>query len=147
MVKYSETLPRDGGGQKTTAVPRREARDSVWVTPVTDSDVKATLESLKQEIVLLKQDLNDISTGASTVSTKETRKAKEPFSGSETKTHTFTEAMTGFVVVNDGSEELTFAINGELYTVRGGEVFEEYFEPFTEVLITTTVPYRAYGRK
>lgn len=71
--------------------------------------------------------------------------AKEPFSGSTNVTHTFTQSMNGFVISNDGAADLTFTIAGDTYTVKGGEVFKERFAPFTQVIITTTVAYRAYG--
>jgi len=72
--------------------------------------------------------------------------AKEPFSGSVNKDHTFTKAMTGFVISNDGASNLTFTINSYTFTLKPGEIFDECFEPFTQVSITTSVAYRAWGR-
>lgn len=71
--------------------------------------------------------------------------AKEPFSGAVDKTHTFTQSMNGFAIKNDGASSLTFTIAGDTYTVKANEMFTEKFEPFTDVTITTTVAYRAYG--
>ncbi|WP_244944390.1 hypothetical protein, partial [Brevibacillus brevis] len=72
--------------------------------------------------------------------------AKEPFSGATDTTQIFTEPMYGFVIKNDGTNDLTFTINNYTFTVKEGEVFEEYFEPFTQVIIKTTSPFRAYGK-
>lgn len=71
--------------------------------------------------------------------------AKEPFSGSANVTHTFTQPMNGFVISNDGTADLTFTIGTDTYTVKQGEVFKERFTSFTQVIITTTMAYRAYG--
>ena len=72
-------------------------------------------------------------------------KAKEPFSGTTNFTKTFSKPMNGIVISNDGASDLTIAIGTDTYTVKAGEVFSEMFEPFTQVTVTTTVPYRAYG--
>lgn len=72
--------------------------------------------------------------------------AKEPFSGSANITKTFTQSMRGFVISNDGAADLTFTIGTATFTVKTGEVFSEYFSPFTQVTVTTTNAFRAYGR-
>lgn len=72
--------------------------------------------------------------------------AKYPFSGSADVTQPFPEEMKGIVISNDGDTDLTLEINNDVYIIKGGEVFEEYFEPFTEAIVTTTAPFRAYGR-
>ena len=72
--------------------------------------------------------------------------AAEPFSGSSNTTKTFSKTMNGFVIVNDGLSDLTFTIGTDTYTVKPGECFDDRFEPFTEVTITTTVAFRAFGR-
>jgi len=71
--------------------------------------------------------------------------AKEPFSGSTTATHTFTQPMNGFSISNDGLSSLTFTIGTDTYTVLAGEVLSLLFSPFTQVTVTTTVAYRAWG--
>jgi hypothetical protein len=72
-------------------------------------------------------------------------KAKEPFSGTSNFTKTFSKPMNGIVISNDGASDLTITIGTDIFTVKAGEVFSEMFEPFTQVIVTTTVPYRAYG--
>ena len=72
-------------------------------------------------------------------------KAKQPFSGNTNTTHTFTEPMRGLVIKNDGESDLTFDIDGEVFTVEPGETFREELEPFATVEITTSSPFRAYG--
>lgn len=70
---------------------------------------------------------------------------KESFSGSTNETKVFDETMYGFAISNDGATEITFTIGGETFTVKAGEVFEEHFPAFTEVIITANgEPYRAY---
>ena len=71
--------------------------------------------------------------------------AKEPFSGSSNKEHTFTQPMNGFSISNDGLSSLTFTIGTDTYTVLAGEVLSLLFSPFTQVTVTTTVAYRAWG--
>ena len=68
--------------------------------------------------------------------------AKQPFSGSTNQTITFASKMRGLVVSNDVLTDLSFTLNGATYTVKGGEVFEELFDPFTEVVITAQGEYR-----
>lgn len=72
--------------------------------------------------------------------------ASEPFNGSSDTTHTFTKPMNSFVISNDGTNDLAFTIGTDTYTVKGGEVFDERFASFTQVTISSTVPFRAYGR-
>ncbi|NOU68397.1 hypothetical protein GC096_30685 [Paenibacillus sp. LMG 31461] len=72
--------------------------------------------------------------------------AKEPFSGTTNMTKTFTTPMMGFVISNDGMADLSFSIETDMYKVKAGEVFEEYFKPFTVVSIVATGAFRAYGR-
>lgn len=69
----------------------------------------------------------------------------EPFSGSTTVTHTFAQIIYGFGITNDGSEDLTFAIGTDTYTVKPGEVWEYTLPGLTAVTITTTSAYRAWG--
>lgn len=71
--------------------------------------------------------------------------AKEPFSGSNNITYTFSTTMLGFAISNDGAADLAFKIGTDTFTVKSGEMFSEMFSPFTQVVITTTVPFRAYG--
>lgn len=73
--------------------------------------------------------------------------SRDPFDGSTTVTHEFPKTMTQFVINNDGDESLTFTINGETWTVLRGEQFDDRFDEFDEVTVTTTVPFRAYGRE
>lgn len=72
--------------------------------------------------------------------------AREPFSGSANVTHTFTQPMTGFVISNDGANDLTFTIGSYTFIVRSGEVYEDNFDPFTQVLVSATSAFRAYGK-
>lgn len=72
--------------------------------------------------------------------------AKEPFNGSANTTKTFAQSMRGFVISNDGASDLTFTIGTATFTVKAEEVFSESFASFTQVTVTTTVAFRAYGR-
>ncbi|WP_312117970.1 hypothetical protein [Brevibacillus reuszeri] len=72
--------------------------------------------------------------------------AKEPFNGASNTVQVFSEPMYGFVIINDGASELTFTINNDTFTVKEGEVFEEFFEPFKQVTIVASAPFRAYGK-
>lgn len=72
--------------------------------------------------------------------------AKEPFTGSTTVNHTFTQPMREFFISNDGESDLTITINNMSFTVYALSTFDEAFEPFTQVKITTAMPYQAWGR-
>lgn len=72
-------------------------------------------------------------------------KPQEPFSGSATVTHTFTKSMNGFGITNDGTGDLTFTIGSDTFTVKTNETWEYPVDVFTQVTITTTVAYRAWG--
>ncbi|TGE36897.1 hypothetical protein E4K67_17515 [Desulfosporosinus fructosivorans] len=81
------------------------------------------------------------------VNTKLTgRLVNEPFTGSTTVTHTFTKPMREFFISNDGDSNLTITINNMTFTVYPFTSFDEAFEPFTFVNITTEGPYQAWGR-
>ena len=98
------------------------------------------LESLDQVLT----QLQGTGTGSTPISIKG-RIPKQPFSGSTTVTHTFTQSMYGFGIANDGGSDLSFTIGADTFTVKSGEVWEYPMESFTQVTITTTVAYRAWG--
>ncbi|WP_054637187.1 hypothetical protein [Thalassobacillus sp. C254] len=58
---------------------------------------------------------------------------KDAFTGSEHVTKTFDSPMRGFVISNDGEENLFFTINNLEFEVKPREVFQSAFEPFTRV--------------
>jgi hypothetical protein len=72
--------------------------------------------------------------------------AQEPFSGTGTKTFSFTQEMDELVISNDGGTDLQVNVHGYKYLVRGGEIFQEQFAPFTEVTIGTKSSYRGYAK-
>ncbi len=69
--------------------------------------------------------------------------AKEAWEGNADETKTFESSRRGFNIVNDGDADLTFTINGTTRRVKASESYSGAFDPFTEVSIVTTVPYRA----
>lgn len=72
---------------------------------------------------------------------------KESFSGSSSIIKAFSEDMHGFVIANDGTGDITFVINEDAFVVKAGEVFEENFDAFNIVNITSNgVPFRAYSK-
>ena len=75
---------------------------------------------------------------------------KEPFSGSETVTHVFSQTMRGLMIKNDGEESLSFTIDdgpsaGDTREILPYEGWNFNLEPFTTVTITTNVAFRAEG--
>ena len=73
--------------------------------------------------------------------------ATEPFFGSSSITHTFTKTMYGFVISNDDDiSSLTFTIGTDTFTVLPRETWDYPVAPFTEVTVTTSIPFRAWGR-
>lgn len=73
------------------------------------------------------------------------KRISETFSDSGNKTHVFRMNMDGFTISNDGSNDLTFEILGQVITVKSGEVFEGDFPFFRTVVISGSTEYRAYG--
>jgi len=75
--------------------------------------------------------------------------AAEPFEGTGDLTKEFASEMIGLVISNDsepgkvGAASLTFTIHGQTRTVKAGEVWNSKFKPFKEVIIKSTVPWRA----
>lgn len=69
--------------------------------------------------------------------------AMESWEGSANITKTFDSIRYGFSVLNDGTTDFTFTINGQTRKVKPGEAYSALFEPFTTVTITATSAYRA----
>lgn len=76
--------------------------------------------------------------------TVEELKVKDVFRGNVTETKAYLSEMSFIGLVNDGTDELTIEVNGMSIPVLPKEPFEEFFDPFTTVTITTTGPYRAF---
>ena len=73
--------------------------------------------------------------------------ASDPFSGSSSMIKTFNKVMSGFVIMNDGANQLDFTINGQTFIVKPAESFQETFEGFTEIDINASSEFRAYCKR
>ena len=51
--------------------------------------------------------------------------------------------LDAFEIMNDGSADLTFTIQGNSFTVKSGETFYNEFNNFDSFSITATEPWRA----
>lgn len=71
---------------------------------------------------------------------------KDSFEGTISITKTYTSSMRGFSIQNDSTENITFTINGLTIKLKPTEGFEDYFEPFTSVQITSNGAFRAVVR-
>lgn len=71
---------------------------------------------------------------------------KDYFSGTSNTTRSGFGTGKSFAITNDGNADLTFTIDSLTITVRPGEVFDDKFNDFTSVTVTTTVPFRAIVR-
>lgn len=69
--------------------------------------------------------------------------AQESWEGSASITKTFPTNRYGFSIMNDGTADLTFTINGNTRTVKPGEGYNSLFAAFTSVIITASSAYRA----
>lgn len=69
--------------------------------------------------------------------------AQEAWEGSSNITKTFTSNRYGFSILNDGTADLTFTINGNTRRVKPGEGYNALFPAFTSVTITASSAYRA----
>lgn len=158
-TKFNLELPMDLRGQRTTSVPMANATNAEWVTAVHITNPQDIQTVINASALTLNfpdvQNVSDTNVLAklteieAKVDTLVNRRAKEPFGGSATMTKTFSSTMNGFVISNDGPSDgasLSFTVNGYTFTVAPGEVFDDSLEPFTNVQITTTVAFRAYGR-
>ena len=56
---------------------------------------------------------------------------------------TYPSARYGFSIINDGTADLTFTINGNTRTVKPGENYNALFDAFTSLSISATGAYRA----
>jgi hypothetical protein len=56
---------------------------------------------------------------------------------------TFPSNRFGFAIVNDGTADLTFTINGNTRKVKPGEAHDSLYEAFTSVTVNATSSYRA----
>lgn len=57
--------------------------------------------------------------------------------------NTFPSNRYGFAIMNDGTADLTFTINGQTRKVKPGESYSALFEAFTSLAINATSAYRA----
>ena len=69
--------------------------------------------------------------------------AQEAWEGSANITKTFPSNRYGFSIMNDGTADLTFTINGQTRRVKPGEGYSALFPAFTSITITATSAYRA----
>lgn len=69
--------------------------------------------------------------------------AQEAWEGSVNITKTFPSNRYGFSIMNDGTADLTFTINGNTRRVKPGEGYNALFTAFTSVTIEATSAYRA----
>lgn len=157
--KFNIEIPMDSRGQRTTSTPVSEVESTQWVTPVhilNAADLQANISSATINVAFPDlQEVEDKSLAAKVdaltakLDAVLKRNAKEPFNGSVSMTKTFSTEMYGLVISNDApinGANLSFAVNGDVFVVAPGEVWEDYLDPFTEVSITATVPFRGYGR-
>lgn len=69
---------------------------------------------------------------------------KDSWKGNANETKVFQEPMRAVAIVNDdASAELSFTVGKITIDVMGKEGFEDNFDPFTEIEIRATGPYRA----
>ena len=69
--------------------------------------------------------------------------AMEAWEESVSSTKTFASNRFGFSAINDGTADMTFAINGQTRKLKPSEAYSALFEPFTSITITATSTYRA----
>jgi chitodextrinase len=70
---------------------------------------------------------------------------KDHFSGNSNITRSYTPAVHGITISNDGVESLSYTVNGITFIVEQDTISQRYFEPFTEVSVNSaSVPYRAF---
>ena len=157
--KFNIEIPMDSRGQRTTSTPISEVESTQWVTPVhilNATDLQANISNATINVAF--PDLQEVEDKALAAKVDELsakidavlkRNAKEPFSGSVSMIKTFSSEMSGFVISNDApvnGANLSFTVNGYTFIVGPGEVWEDYLDPFTAVTITSTAPFRGYGR-
>jgi len=71
---------------------------------------------------------------------------RDYISGSADVEKDYDHPMIGFAIVNTGSAELTFKINGMTIPVSAGEMWDDCFEPFKNLQITATDTFKAVVR-
>lgn len=61
-------------------------------------------------------------------------------------TKTFSGPRYALFIANDGATDITLVVNGLTFTIKQTETFDERFDVFTSITITTTSAYRAWAR-
>jgi hypothetical protein len=61
-------------------------------------------------------------------------------------TVSFTTPRYSILITNDGNANVTLVVNSLTFTIKPTETFDEKFDPFTSVSITTTSTYRGWAR-
>ncbi|AXN39844.1 hypothetical protein [Peribacillus butanolivorans] len=74
------------------------------------------------------------------------KRARDFFSGTGNMTKKLVEECEELVIVNDGTEDLTFTAGYTTWTLKPGEVFDERITGFESIAITATGAYRGYVR-
>lgn len=69
--------------------------------------------------------------------------AEESWEGNTSIVKQFQDSRYGFSIVNDGTTDLTFDINGQVRRVKPGESYYSLFKAFTSVSIVAESLYRA----
>lgn len=130
---------------------------NIYMSPITINETTTlkffgenadgTSSTVQQITYTIINQLGDVSE-IGVVPQKDLVAAEEPFSGSANVTHTFAHPMDYFVIKNDDTiANLTFTIGSETVTVGPGQKFDDKFNPFTSVTVTTAVSFRAYGKR
>lgn len=73
-------------------------------------------------------------------------KVQGRITGNSTITYTCPKTCCSFAIVNRGVSSLTFTINGITISVSAEQTFDDSFEDFNEVTITTDQTYEAIVR-
>lgn len=75
------------------------------------------------------------------------RVVKDVIIGSKSITKTYATPMSGFGIVNNSVETLTFIINGMEIPVEENEAWDDLFEPFNTVIINAAGAFKAVVRE
>jgi hypothetical protein len=118
--------------------------NSITFTVKPLEEFEEVFDSFSQVIISATSTFNANVSGLKSGSSNPTYSVKDFFSGSTNTTRSFSGPVYGIIISNDGISALTYNVNGIILTVESGDVVERNFDALTQVIITSTVAFRAY---
>lgn len=116
--------------------------NGITVTAKADEEIEDIYDPFTQITITASGTFVAEASGLKVGSSNPLYSVKDSFSGTVGKARTLTGSCYGAIVSNDGDSSLSYTINGLTMSVSAGAVVEKSFNGFTQISVTSTVPYR-----